>query len=283
MKKISLILIVVLASLTTAGFLAFSAPSGDGAVAYGFYSDDESYSDSEGYSNSQETFSYASKQVQSYSINSSYPQYYNTNNALSNTCANVAGANIIGFYDRYYDELLPGCTVGVQRANGYTYYPMVLNMTEKQALIDTLYASMGTNTIEPGTSRPDFEEGLAEYVTSRGRNISYYSVMTGVVFDNTKYDAEFREGYPVVLFLSTYNITTVIDSGSSVTLYKNIYSGNHIMVAFGYQMVTYYAADGSVARVCIYMSVATGKNGETGYYLVGDSGLIIHAESVIID
>lgn len=282
MKKIGLILVVVLTSLTMAGYLAFATPADDGGVAYGFYSDDGSYSDSSGATQSQETFAYASKQVQSYSINSSYPEYYNTNNALSNTCANVAGANIVGFYDRYYDELLPDCTAGVQRTSGYTYYPMIVNKTQKQAVIDWLYTSMATNTVEAGTSQEDFEEGLADYVTSRARNIAYSSVMTGSIFDSTKYDSEFRDGHPVVLFLANYNITTVLDYGSSVTLYKNIYTGNHIMVAFGYQTVTYFAADGSVVRQYTYMIVATGKNGETGHYLVGENGAIIDAESVII-
>lgn len=282
-KRTCFVLAVVMVVSATAGFAAVCVPDAVGNVAYGFYSDDAAYSEGNRSTSLQESFSYSDKQTQSYVINASYPQYYNTDNALTNTCANVAGANVIGFYDRYYDELLPDCTAGVQRTNGYTYFPMSVNMAQKQAVIDALYVSMATNTVEAGTSQSDFEEGLASYVTSRSRNISYVGVMTGGVVDRTKYDAEFREGYPVVLFLSGYNVTTVIDANGTVTLYKNVFTGNHIMVAFGYESVTYYDADGNVVRECTFMIVATGNNGVTGYYLVGEYGTVNDAESVVIN
>lgn len=281
-KRVSFVLVVVLASLMTLGTLVFLAPNATGNIASAFYSDDASYSDDSGFTVVRDNFEYHSREVQSYYINPSYPEFYNTNNSLTNTCANVAGANIVGFYDRYYDNLIPDSTAGLARPTGFVYYSMSMNVNEKQAVIDYLYTSMGTNTVEPGTSQEDFEEGLATYVTSRSRNISYESVMTGSSIDQTKYAAAFASGYPVALFLSGYNITTIMDYGDSVNVTREVYQGNHIMVAFGYSIYTYYDASGNILHTYMVLAVATGYAMVSGYYIIGDYSTVNAAEAVVI-
>lgn len=281
-KRVSFVLVVVLASLMTLGTLVFLAPNATGNIASAFYSDDASYSDSGDSSVTQYSFEYVGKEAQVYRINTSYPEFYNTNNSLTNTCANVAGLNIVGFYDRYYDNLIPDSTAGITRPTGFVYYPMGMNLSQKQAVIDYLYTSMGTNTVEPGTSQEDFEEGLATYVTSRSQNIAYESVMTGSSLDQTKYAAAFASGYPVALFLSNYNITIFTDMNGRVSVTQYNYTGNHIMVAFGYEIVTYYDANDNVLREFTVMVVATGYSLLSGYYMLGVSGTINAAEAVII-
>lgn len=281
-KQVSIILVIVLVSLMTVGTAAFLAPRASADVGYAYYSADTSYSDDNGTVVEQYSFAYDHKEVQLHRINTTYPEFYNTNNALTNTCANIAGANIVGFYDRYYDELIPDSTAGVVRPNGYTYYPMSLNRTQKQAVIDELYVSMGTNTVQPGTSQPDFEEGLADYVTSRSRNISYSSVMTNGVLDQTKYSAQFAAGYPVALFLSGYNVTVIMDSNGTISITQYNYTGNHIMVAFGYEIITYYDANNNVIRSYTLMVVASGSSLVKGYYVLNEGGSVNAAEAVII-
>ena len=265
----------------TVGTAAFLAPRASADVGYAYYSADTSYSDDDGTVVEQYSFAYDHKEVQLHRINTTYPEFYNTNNALTNTCANVAGANIVGFYDRYYDELIPDSTAGVVRPNGYTYYPMGVSMEQKQGVINYLYSSMGTNTVQPGTSQPDFEEGLADYVTSRSRNISYSSVMTNGVLDQTKYSAQFAAGYPVALFLSGYNVTVIMDSNGTISITQYNYTGNHIMVAFGYEIITYYDANNNVIRSYTLMVVASGLDVK-GYYVLNEGGSVNAAEAVII-
>ena len=86
-------------------------------------------------------------------INNSFPDYYNTNNSLLNCCANVAGANIIGFYDRFYENLIPDYIPGISRGDNYSYYNMEFNLAKKQDVIIELYVRMGTNNPEAGTSQ----------------------------------------------------------------------------------------------------------------------------------
>lgn len=281
-RNVGFMLVIVLVSLMTIGTLVFLAPNGVGNVASAFYSDDARYSDSGDSTVTQESFDYYRKEIHGYVINSSYPEFYNTNNSLSNTCANVAGANIVGFYDRYYDNLIPDSTAGLTRPSGFIYYPMAMYTEQKQAVIDYLYTSMGTNTIQPGTSQEDFEEGLATYVTSRSRNIAYESVMTGGAIDQTKYDAQFAAGHPVALFLSGYNITMFNDMNGRVTVTEYDYVGNHIMIAYGCETVTYYDENNNVLHEFTVMSVASGYSMMSGYYLLDEYGAIIDAEAVII-
>lgn len=120
-----------------------------------------------------EYINYSYKEVVGFKLNSSFPNYYNTNNLLSNSCGNVAGANIIGYYDRYYNELLPNCVSGIERTNGYFYYPMTLNKTEKQEVINTLYKTMLTNIQKEGVSQENYNKGLLSYIKSKGRNYSH--------------------------------------------------------------------------------------------------------------
>lgn len=235
------------------------------------------------YTTETETINYSTKTSESYMINRSYPQYYNLNTELNNWCANVAGANVIGFYDRYYDELIPNCTVGLTRGSTYTYYAMGVNSTEKQAVINSLYTLMGTDAVQPGTTQAQFKNGLISYVNGKSKSASFNSVMSGSSFDLNKAIAEFKSGRPICLFMSGYNFSRVSDNGSTATLSKEIYSGNHIAVVFGYEKVNYYSSDGSLVATKIYLEAATGFNfTTTGRYIVNNNGTLNDAESVNI-
>ncbi|MDE5977573.1 MAG: hypothetical protein K2G70_03795 [Turicibacter sp.] len=229
-----------------------------------------------------ENFSYSRKETTSYMINSSFPNYFNTNLSLTNACANVAGANVVAYYDRYYDELIPNCSVGVNRSTGYTYFAMTVNKDKKQSVIDSFYKSMKTNTKNNGTTQEDFENGLKEYVQSQGRNLSYISVMSNGEFSFNNFDIELHNGRPVVLFLSGYNFASLVDLGNQVRITTSVYAGNHIIVAYGYQKVDYYNSDNVLIKSNTYMYVSTGIENINGYYLLNNGGKMISAEAVAI-
>lgn len=271
---IALIAIFALAfALTGAGTLTA------GAAAERYYGDSTAVS-----ANAPviETINYASKTEDSYLINASFPNYYNTDSSITNTCANVAGANLLGFYDRYYDELIPDCTVGMLRGNIYTYLPMAANITQKQAVINTLYTAMGTNTIENGTSQAQFHTGFTSYVTGRGRSVSYTSYVTSGALDWDGVTAAIDGGTPVALYMSDYNISTRSIASGSDAYYKEIMSGNHIAIAYGYNEVKYYNAAGTLVRTVRYFNISTGYNRTQALYVVGNNGTLDDAEAVSI-
>lgn len=246
------------------------------------YSDDALYSETATQNFETETFTYSRKEVSQYQINNSFPNYYNTNISLTNTCANVAGANVIGYYDRYFDELIPNCASGILRGTNYVYYEMLLFKEKKQAVIDWLYTAMKTNTIDDGTTEDDCLEGLGEYVEGKGRDITYSSVMTGEELNFDEFDAELKEGKPIMFFLSGYTFVSVNDSGNSVAITINEYTGNHIIVAYGYQKIDYYDANNKLIESNIYIFVSTGIENVSGFYLLNYGGNINSAKAVDI-
>ncbi len=246
-----------------------------------YYADDE-YQDNGESTLSVEEFSYASKVTsQAAMVNNTFPAYYNTNNALTNACANVAGANLIGFFDRYYEELIPNCTPGMPRGNNYSYYSVEMDLEERQGVIDDLYVRMGTNNPTPGTSQTGYKTGLASYASSKGRTATFASVMTGSSLDISKLHQAISSGKPVSLYLSGYNISQVYDYNNEVTIAKSIYTGNHIMIVYGYKIIKYYNSSNALIKSKTYLYVSTGVL-QTGYYVLNNNGTINDAESVNI-
>lgn len=284
LNVIFMIMLIVVSSfcLTTFGVGSKAQAQAETQTMVTAYCDDTFYSELATQNVDTETFSYSRKETTSYSINASFPDYYNLNASLTNTCANVAGANVVGYYDRYYDNLIPDCTVGIIRSNRYTYYPIIVDEDKKQAVIDKLYTLMKTNTKENGTSEEDCLSGLKTYVQSQGRSITYTSVMTNNAFSLDKFDSQLREGNPVMLFLSGYSIVNYVDSGSQLSISKNTYSGNHIVVAYGYQTVNYYNSSNALIKSNTYIYVSTGILELKGYYLLNSGGKLIAAQAVAI-
>ncbi|MDE6060092.1 MAG: hypothetical protein K2G31_01275 [Clostridia bacterium] len=278
-KQIALSAVVLIAVILIAVLsLSVSMPT----VAYAYEAGEIYYAGSGTFTKETESFSYATKTTESYSINPSYPEYYNCNDSLQNTCANVAGANIIGYYDRFYDNLIPDYEAGILRNDFYIYFPMGYYGAKKQAVIDELYQRMQTNVSNAGSTQAQYKNGLSSYVQSKNLSISFSGVMTNGSFDLEKAKAQFKNGNPLSLYLSGYSFTMVTDSGSTVMWDKFLYNDNHIAIAYGYEKVSYFDASGKVIRTETYLKVATGFGSVSGVYIVNKYGALNDAEAVHI-
>ncbi len=243
---------------------------------------DETYSDNSNETVATEMIAYSRKVTSTVvRVNNSFPAYYNTNSAITNCCANVAGANLFGFYDRYFEDIIPDCTPGMVRGALYNYYPMSRDAEKKQNLINDLYVRMGTNNPEPGTSQTGYKNGIVSFANSKNRSATFTSVMTNGALDVTKLRQSLSNGQPVSLYLSGYNISQLQDDGSTATLSKSIYAGNHIMIVYGCWTVDYYDANDTLIKSKTYLYVATGLL-QTGYYVLNNNGTINDAEAVLI-
>lgn len=286
-RQITFWIVVLMAVI----FIAVCSPNfGAQSVAYADSSLDSSneiyygdYSEITGGITATESFSYATKSTEWERVNPYFPEYTNFNSNLDNACANVAGANVIGFYDRYFDELIPDCTVGYLKSNNkYKYYDMLRIEDQIQGVINDLYGRMGTNVSRPGTTQTQYKNGLSSYVQSKGRNITFSSVMTNGSLDISKVIAQLKGGKPISLYMSGYNFTEITDDGSNVSYYKFLSDTNHIAIVFGYEVTTYYRADGSVIRTEVYLDVAPGIYGYPTVYVVNNYGTLNDAEAVQI-
>lgn len=278
-KTIVAISIIVLAF--TAFFAVCFAPQAAN-VAFADSVEELSYRGASGLVTTTDTFSYSTKTTESYFINSSVPAYYDTANR-NYTCAPVAGANLIGFYDRYFPNLVPDIAPGYTRGTRYTYYPMLRYETQLQSLINDLASRMGTGS--SGTTLNEFETGMTSYVASKNLNITYIDVTAAQTnaLDLENAIVQLKDGNPIAFFTSGINFTTFTDTGSSVIMTIKSSSDNHVFVAYGYQKVIYYDASGNIVRECISFQTSSGEDGLTGYYVLNLNGNINAAKAVHLE
>lgn len=212
---------------------------------------------------SNETISYVSKQaVSDISTDRGTPEYFSVN-GMQNGCGPVAGAIVVGFYDKYYENMIPDWisyySTGRYKGQDGTYVP---------ALINDLYDRMQTNVVAPGVSESEFKVGLTSYITSKGYNVSLNSLGKGNNFDINTFKTAVTNNEVTVLFVqpSNFYLYEALENKDLVT--SGSIGGNHIMVAYGYYEVKYTLSNGT--RTDKYLRVATGLSGiSTVFYKVG--------------
>lgn len=212
---------------------------------------------------SSENIYYESKQIVENIYTANYTPEYSAVNGMQNACGPVAGAIIVGFYDKYYDNLIPGWTScyssGKYRLQDKTYVP---------ALIQDLYDDMQTNVAAPGVSESEFKNGLKSYVENHGYNLQYNSLGAGNNFNYNAYKTAIKNNEPAVLFVQPSELYLLSNNGDYDSLAWSSISGNHIMVAYGYYEVKYTISNGT--RTDKYLMVETGLSIlQTAFYKVG--------------
>ncbi|MBQ8885907.1 MAG: hypothetical protein IJY62_06040 [Clostridia bacterium] len=208
-------------------------------------------------------------------VTSNVPEYYDSSD-YENTCACVAGAITVGFYDRYYDELIPDFTAGRTIRNVYFYNSQT---TAVNNVIAYLYTSMGTNTEGNGTTAAGYRNGLQQYVESRGRSIAYTSMVSNGVVDLTAVNQAVNNNQIGVLFVDGFNLLPLGDLERSSTqdvLYKNYYQGGHVLTVYGYREISYYNANDEMIKHVKLLHVATGFPIDTLVYVMLEDGTIVH-------
>lgn len=197
------------------------------------------------------------------------PRYRQLTN-MTNACGTVAGTTIVGFYDKYFPNLIPNWVSyyeasGLYRLQDTTYVPAVMN---------ELYTLMRTNVDDVGVSENDFKTGLQTYVNNRGHNLTYTSVrnwLGKLNFDECK--TALDQNKVIALLTKAGEVYDIgmydgYDAIDPITI-----SGAHIMVAYGYYQVEYYNANG-LFRTDTYLKVATGRSPQSlAYYKIDSNNL----------
>lgn len=222
-----------------------------------------------------ETITYASKDETEYAIKGGLPTYYDTS-SRPKTCANVAGAIVLGYYDKTYDELIPNFTSARVIRDKILYN---VQTEAVQAVVDSLYVKMETNVTSGGTSVAGFKNGLKKYVNEKGKNLSYSETGQNSQLNKTAFIQSIQNSHPVALFVSKYTLIPIMNFSISSTedkLNKTKFEGNHVLVSYGLKEVNYYNANGTLKRKLILLLVATGFYQEPLCYieLSSNSGMI---------
>lgn len=214
--------------------------------------EEEKYCGSGGYVEKSETISYARKDSSDEGhIKYQVPNY--TVSANKTSCASTAGAILIGYYDRFYEELVPNYTTYYTLGTAIVYKGLSF---ETQAVNDELYDLMETDVGGAGTTFNGFQKGMQKYVSNHGYTYTTASIGT---IDFEKYKQSINSGKPVALFLENFtfwwDVKTKEGSETLITRYTGV---PHVAIGCGYLVETYYNANNQQIAQRTYLKVASG-------------------------
>lgn len=227
-----------------------------------------------------QTVNYAKKNTETYSIAYDLPNYCGRSEE-DTSCANTAGAIVLGYYDRFCENLIPNYKSYIKLGSMMRYKTGTVEIAN---LISELNSLMGTDVGQLGTTFSEFQAGMQRYVSEKGYTYQTESVFSWGKFDFEKYKSEVEEERPVVLFLSGYAIVNSFSESSVTDTIKSGYAETtHVAVGCGYKTDVYYNANGNVSDTRNYLRVASGlEQYGIGYLNINGFGNIDKAISVEI-
>ncbi|MBD5631800.1 MAG: hypothetical protein HDP34_01030 [Clostridia bacterium] len=267
MKKKILSCLVAVFALVAANFCM-----GFELVSY----DETKYCGSGSFTDESETIYYSTKETASYSMKGDVPEYYRLTD--NSGCAVIAGTVLIGYYDRFCEELVPNYKTYVKIGTAIKYRG---ESFEIKAVMEELYTLMETDSSTGGTTYNGFHKGMKSYVNSHG--YSYATEDLGNL-DFNKYKSAVENNKPVALFLDNYSFAVTGEDNGSYEVIKSHHSTiAHVVVGCGYKVDTYYNANGQVISTRTYLKVATGLDQyRIGYLCLDGKSGIDRANSIII-
>lgn len=226
------------------------------------YRNEALYSQAEDYTYIHESIYYTTKNENLHNLAYHYPQLTPLSD-YPNSCASLAGANIIQYWDRVKTNLIPNYIPYTMFCNSIWYND---SSEETDNVNIQLYYDMTTNFYGPGTSIPRFKVGMTLYCERQGYTFHNHSLMNNGEFDFDLAKEKMGFGQPIVLFLDTFTVADIACNEGFDTISFYMSNGAHVMVGFGYNEVTYTLTDGST-RVDKYISVTSGVLlRPTGYF-----------------
>ena len=196
------------------------------------------------------------------------PQY-TTLSGLANACGAVAGAEVIGYYDKYYPNMIPDwesfyAASGKYRPQDKVYIPSVIN---------ELFTLMNTNVGGAGVSASDFTSGLTTYIKNQGYGVSMQNVVSGTAVDYSACKSAIASNKVIALLSLATNVYTISEGATQDIVSTLTISDSHIMIASGYQEIKYYK-NGSLFRTDRYLIASSGSQDiGTVYYKVNNTKL----------
>ena len=205
------------------------------------------------------------------------PSFGNGNPSLSNACSPIAGMNVVAFYDRWYENLIPDYTPGILFSTGYQYYgDKGLAVTEN--VIETLYGLMKTAEYG-GTTSANFKSGLNTYVKNAG-----YSLSAASFYGNTKtvnlnaLKTAIQQDKVGLIMCSRFNFVLDIvfsEQLSIARIVKTNYDAGHMMMVTGYRTLEFTLNGNTVCTETFLHVSSSFGSGERGYVQLNDDYLIV--------
>ena len=158
-------------------------------------------------------------------------------------CAVSAGGVALGYYDWDYESLIPNHTKFTLW--GYEFYSG--SSAGLTAMFSDLYTRMGTTS--SGTTIAGYLAGMASYVGSRGYTICQTSAMSNGTLNRSAYKTALQDDKLMAVFFNGFAVLPFIGlshSDGHDTTTHSVFTGNHAMMAYGYQHIKYYNANDEI-------------------------------------
>ncbi|MCI9504082.1 MAG: hypothetical protein HFE26_01645 [Clostridia bacterium] len=254
-------MITTVASLALSAFLAGSCAAG---IPASVTERETKYCGAGDFVQQSETISYSHKETDEYCIKGDLPNY--TAQSGGTSCANFAGTILVGYYDRFNENLIPNYKTYIKIGSIIRYKALGAETTQ---VLNELYQRMETDIDGEGTTINGFRSGMKSYAEAHGS--AYVSEdMGGLNFE--KYQAAVKNETPVAIFLSAFSLVSNSTAGSGAeTITVDYYpAAAHVVVACGYKVDTYYNGGGGIVAQKTYLKVASGLGGYNISYLCLD-------------
>lgn len=188
-----------------------------------------------------------------YKIQFELPDYCGSTSISS--CANTAGAVVLAYYDRFYENLIPNYQCYVTMGPAVIYKSLSGEIID---LINVLAEYMLIGEPHAGTTFSEFQYGMETYVEEKGLTYSTTNVMQNGSFNLDRYKNSVHNNKPVALFMMDFAMlgSTVVGEGME-TIYSGYCAVPHVVVGCGYRTDTYYDANGNVVTNRHYLKVAS--------------------------
>ena len=197
---------------------------------------------------------YNSRTQLEYNITPGMAPTYIATGEYTNACGAIAGANTIGFFDKYVEDLIPGWQSyfpanGRYKPDDKVYIP---------AVIAELYTLMRTNVDDVGVSETDFLNGLQEFVEIRDKNITYTSLYSNGTINYAGCKASIDAGKPILVFMDPTDMISIsVRDGNDYIMRQSLASA-HIALIYGYERIQSILTDNTV-RTDTYLIMSTGQ------------------------
>lgn len=198
-----------------------------------------------------EYVTYARYEMEYIETPNNVPYYYTT--TLENACGPVGGGIVVGYYDKYFEELIPDFTAYYPATGKYKRH----DSTHIPAMMQSLYTLMNTNVVDVGVSRTECLDGLEAYVEGKGLSLTYNSVM-GSSFNHTAYKNAINNQQPVLMFCNSVTLVELAIEDTETQIITSQTSTDHIVVGSGYLRLRYFDANDNNFQTDTYLEVATG-------------------------
>lgn len=200
-----------------------------------------------------DTVNFATKTTDEYSIEYDLPDFCGTNGS---SCANVAGAVVIAYYDRFYINLIPNY-------DPYFTFAGLIFWNEDattQGVINELSQLMLIGEPHEGTTFTEFQYGMQTFVERQGYTYTSNSVFSNGSLNFNAYKNAVENDIPVALFLTNFAMINGINEHTQGvdTISSGYCPVSHVVVGCGYRVDTYYNANNSVIQTNKYLKVACG-------------------------